>query len=415
MPFLKGKIGFTPLKVIGRELPDATTIESKIVMHGYRPLGEKEPSRMSFVSPMTTIPEEFEQAFENPIFRDFVLAGVVIEQRKVDMAVVKARTNVEFEKAQKLFKVQGRPGLGNNKPDKKEIRARVIEEELPKAPIVRKTFEVLFAPAVNMIFVSTASGATLDALVPHIKFVVFDYRPDENNEDDVENKEKGAKEQGDFLILNALKSSFINMGERTKLAPFCFVDGQEAVPVEADEYMREWLTWMMLRSLDSDHGNMKVQVDKTVRLRYSPRSDMEQSQFKARHDNLPIQSVGVEQAAEGGLVDDIALYLSDVDLFNLGVMGCDLRINKSGFISNVSAPKLKAKEKSDMLPYVMDGVVTLYQEIAKLEESFFKLRRSLSAWTDEVVKMRAAAVEYAEQHLDHELKLSSTSPDKVAN
>lgn len=405
MPFLKGKIGFTPLKVIGRDLPDATTIESQIVLHPYRPLGEKESSRMSFVTPMTTIPEEFEQTFENPLFRDFVLAGVVIEQRKVDMAVVRARTNVEFEKAQKLYKVQGRPGLGGNKPDKKEIKARVIEEELPKAPIARRTFEVLFAPGVNMIFVSTSSAATLDALIPHIKFVVFNYRPDEEN----------GEEQGEFLIMNALKMSFLNMGERSKLAPFCFVDGQEAPPIEVDDYMREWLTWLMLTSLESEKTGMKVQVDKTVRLRYSPRSDLEQSQFKARHDNIPIQTIGVEQAAEGGLVDDITLYLSEVDLFSMGSTGCDLRINKAGFISNVAPPKMKAKEKDDLLPFVMEGVVTLFQEIAKLEERFFKLRKSLSNWTDEVVKMRAAAVEYAEQHLDYELKLSTANPEDLVD
>ena len=365
MPFLKGKIGFTPLTVIGRDLPDATTIESKIVMHPYKPLGEKESSRMSFVTPMTTIPEEFEKTFENPVFRDFVLTGVVIEQRKVDMAVVKARIKVEFEKAVTLFKVQGRPGLGGSKPDKKEIRARIIQEELPKAPIVRRTFEVLFAPDANMIFVSTSSAATLDAVIPHIKFVVFDHRPDE----------EGVEAQGEFLILNGFKSAFINKSERTKLAPFCFVDGQESAPVEVEDYLREWLTWLMLSSLDKDSG-MKVQVDKTVRLRYSPRSDMEQSQFKARQDNLPIQVVGVEQAAEGGLVDDITLYLADVDLFNMGTLGCDLRINKAGFISNVAAPKLKPKEAEDLLPYVMEGVVELFQALSDLEQRFFKMRKS---------------------------------------
>jgi len=400
MSFLKGKIGFTPLKMIGRELPDTTTIESQIVMNPYRPIGEKESSRMSFVTVMTTIPEEFAETFENPIFRDFVLAGVVIEQRKVDMAVVKARTNVEFDKAMKVFKIQGRPGLGGSKPDKKEIRARVIEEELPKAPIVRKTFEVLFAPGHNMIFVSTSSSATIDALIPHIKFVVFGYRPDEEDDD----RANGKNDQGDFLIMNALKASFINTSEHTKLSPFCFAEGQENHPVEVDEYMREWLTWLLLNTLD---GSRKLQVDKTVKLRYSPRSEMEQSQFKARNDNLPIQSVGVEQAAEGGLVDDLSLYLSEVDLFNMGTYGVELRVNKSGFISNVTPPKLKAKEKSDMLPYVMDGVVTLFKEIEKLEEAFFKLRRSLPAWTDEVVKMRASAVEYAEQYLDHELRFGT--------
>lgn len=411
MPFLKGKIAFTPMKVIGRELPDATTIDAKILQHPYRPLEEKEASRISFVNAGSTIPEQFKESFENPIFRDFVVADVLMESRKVDMAIVNARTKFEFEKAMKNFKLHGKPGLGDNKPNKSEIRARVIEEELPNAPIVRRSTQVLFSPDSNMIFIGTSSSATIDTIVPHIKFVVFDYRPDDSGDDD-----ENTSENGEFLIMNALTSTFVNKGERTKITPFCLVDGQEQPPIESAEYMREWMTWLLINSLDTKSANTdrKIQVDRTVRLRYSERSDLEQSQFKARHDNIPIQVASIVAASAGGLVDEVSLYLEEVDVFEMGLVGCELKINKSGYISNIAPPKLKAKEKEDMLPFIMQGVVKIFDEISALEKKFFELRKSLPSWTKEVVNMRIIASQYANDHLDYHISFTGSDPDDVS-
>lgn len=406
MPFLKGRIGFTPMKVIGQTLPDAVTIEAKIVQRPYRPLGEKEASRLSFVTAGSTIPDQFVKSFENPIFRDFVVADALIESKKVDMAVVKARTEVEYEKALKMHKISGRPGLGGNKPDKKEIRSRIIEEELPKAPIVRKSIQVLFAPEANMIFIASSSASVIDVIVPYIKFVIFDFDPDEEGD---ENDQKGQ-----FLIMNALTSNFVNKNERTKLSPFCFVEGQEQSPTESQDYMRELMTWLLIKSLDIDGSSKSlVQVDKSVRLRYSEQSELEQSQFKSRNDNIPIQIASLVATSEGGMVDEVSFFLDDVDVFDMGIRGCELKINKAGYISNIMPPKMKKKEYADLLPCVMQGVVKVSKEIEAMEHKFFELRKSLANWTREIVSMRAVASEYARDHLEYPLHFKGSFQEDV--
>lgn len=389
MAFHSGKISFMPLSVKCKDgvgTPSATAIEAEIVMRPYKPLEEKERSRISFVNMGSKIPEEFEKVFENSCQRSHVVCEMLYESRVIDMAIVNARTKEAFENAKRVAKHISRPGYGGDEgPSRDEIRERIIDEELEKCPIARKTTPIAFCPEQDLILFGSKSESTIDMIVPTIKRDLF-----------------GLTEEniGDIEIKPAMSTVFYDQTKSIK--PFGFIPGQYQVPKVPKIWNLEFLTWMFVNALPDEEGAFTI--GEKIKVDFCKESEAKTATFVSKEANDLVRNFGSQWASKGGLISEIMFWVP-YDGLNLGLPGYSVKIDKSGYFSNISVGKMKHADRMKLLDTIIDGCCEVTKDFVKKSRKLAKLRSDLGTWITECQRMKEIVVDiYPEARVNDNLE-----------
>lgn len=177
-----------------------------------------------------------------------------------------------------------------------------------------------------------------------------------------------------------------NKNDMAKMQPFTINQFASAPPQSAQRFVSEFLTWLVLRSLDDKQS--KIQALGWVKLKYIG-GEKNQSTLKASDESSSTAVFAAQALLEGALVDEAKLSLEG-DWFKTGDKATIFRLDSTGYLSDLDH-KMPGQMQRDLPATVLECAMGLWEALMEEAKRFYDLRMDAQKWSKEAARIRDLA------------------------
>lgn len=341
----------------------------------FAPLATDKVELDCWVSPKAEIEDEFTEAIDNPGDAEAALLQFLRAEKKANPKVVQRRYQKALATQRRVQRAVAKFGFKETPEWRKEIKDQVREEEAKKAPPVYSLAQVCAMIKRQELLIGTKSEKSALRIGQRF-FEACSAAPDGTNSD----------------FASALLSLASEQNVLAKMQPFTASKFATSPPQDAHRFAMEFLTWLVLRSLEGDKSD--VHAVGWVRLKYIA-GEKTASTLKASDESSSPAVFAAEALLEGALVDEVKLQLKG-DWFATGKEYTTFKLDSTGYISDLDH-QLPGELQKDRPAIILERACGLWDAVMDEAKRFLKLRMEPQKWSKEAGHLRDLAKRAAEE------------------